>query len=689
MYWCCFASDCDLTHHHSQTYLPRQSAAGAATSDSPFTEPGDETGKEAFAQGKASVLIGTHALATGLDAPGVTTIIHCGSPFSLLNLVQGIGRAARETGAIGHAYLLAQRDPSRTLSLEQQEVETYAKSTTCLYEQLSSFVDGVTRCCSTLAWEVQCAACSQDRIRLAGTGTSDRAEGEDAEMLMMLAEQTATCLPSTQMRPFETARSRTSTCIAPPTLSLPATARWTSDPAALAQSIRNSLYKATSTACLRCWYRAEEGFDLHPTTRCPLFANGNPTAISAQLQSMQYTDADRCGTTTRVTCRRCGHPLSTCKLMHRGRPKCEDEWAIDDPKLKMLGVVLHEIQRGEDRLAAIMEEAHQSCFLVSPSSEPSGPLQDIEFMRDHPFEVYRKPFTFQSWLEPARSTVFAAQSRLYTLCSWLLWAFIHARSSDKSSQPTSSNSPKTPATARTRQISSSSDWTASTPCQSQPFTVMSSSPAPTISSSTPRLPPYVTRPAAQQSSNSHTLASPFAPSTPMRPPSSILASPAFLAAAVPIDPPQNAPQRKAKVLKAFEALRQCCGSCFISTSDFKHDIQQCPRRDSAAFGSFISRADMGRYAACFRCYLPQNYCQPARPSSAFCSELQASTLIKAMIFELVVHSKDTVVLAARLGVTLPATTPSEFQSGVVHAWLAKVGNVYAIWPVIEHLLLHR
>jgi Helicase conserved C-terminal domain len=502
------------------------------------------------------VLIGTHALATGLDAPGVTTVIHCGAPFTLLNLVQGLGRAARETGTVGHAYLLAQRENSRTATLAQRQISEYVDSSTCLHEQLSSFVDDSKRSCRNLAWEVQCDVCSPPH-RIIGTVPPDL--DDDTNLLIALAESNSGFGSYPRAQPFETAS--TSTLVPSLTLLVPATVRWTSDPHELAQLIRQSLFKATESACLRCWYRAREGFHLHSTMRCPLLARGNAASISAQLQGIQYTDADRCGSTMRETCRRCGHPTSACKLMHRTNRNCQ-AWANDDPKLKMLGVLLHEMQRGEERLAATIEEAHLSCSSTSPPIR-SGTIQDLDFMRDHPFEVYTKPFTFQDWRNPAHSTVFFAQSHLYTLCSWLLWAFLHAQPSKKSSLPMlPSISPQTPATGRARQTSSSSAWTADTLAPSEPFTIASSSPFTGYSASAaPRL---------------------LAPAMRNAVPSAHSA-----------DPHQTAAQRKEKVSEAIAALKKCCGSCIVSGRDFHHPIDQCTQLSSGEVRFFMGKVKMG------------------------------------------------------------------------------------------------
>ena len=73
----------------------------------PPVQPNNDTSDlDRFLASTAQVLIGTHALATGVDLPGIDVTIHVGMPYSLLDLAQGIGRGARNPGQTGTAYLV-------------------------------------------------------------------------------------------------------------------------------------------------------------------------------------------------------------------------------------------------------------------------------------------------------------------------------------------------------------------------------------------------------------------------------------------------------------------------------------------------------------------------------------------------------------------------------------------------------
>lgn len=52
-----------------------------------------------FRNGESTLIFATSSLGAGLDVPGVTCIIHLGSPHSMTDYLQESGRAGREDGA--------------------------------------------------------------------------------------------------------------------------------------------------------------------------------------------------------------------------------------------------------------------------------------------------------------------------------------------------------------------------------------------------------------------------------------------------------------------------------------------------------------------------------------------------------------------------------------------------------------
>lgn len=109
------------------------------------------------------MLIGTHALATGVDLPGIDVTMHVGVPYSLLDLAQGIGRGARNPGQTGTAYLV---DSTRVSSdfkdhqAAQLEVYNFLNSNSCLVAQLSTFLDSNVVSCDELAPDLCCSSCT-------------------------------------------------------------------------------------------------------------------------------------------------------------------------------------------------------------------------------------------------------------------------------------------------------------------------------------------------------------------------------------------------------------------------------------------------------------------------------------------------------------------------------------------------
>lgn len=113
--------------------------------------------------GAPPYIVATSAFGMGIDHAAVRWVVHTGVPWDLINFTQEVGRVGRD-GAGGRSIILVPpgwtsvlADSSgRPLGAAEAAMQRYIRVSTCRVFELSTFLDGGGRPCTTTALLCDC-----------------------------------------------------------------------------------------------------------------------------------------------------------------------------------------------------------------------------------------------------------------------------------------------------------------------------------------------------------------------------------------------------------------------------------------------------------------------------------------------------------------------------------------------------